>query len=542
MKRKGSSRQQFVKRIPADLRERMVGMKLAIPAGDKVATVTVTPKMEIIRFSLGTSEPSEVKDRQAGAAAYVEQVFRSLRENRPITLTHRQAVALAGALYRSWAGDLEDGSTISLIQTDDGGWERDDRLDMEEIEGGYISVLGHLERLQAADDVSALERTVGALVNRLLLDRGVASVDEASRKIVLSEALKGLREGMEARKRKAGGDYSPDPQSERFPEWKQPGTRQANSSVSLNGLLDSWWREAKSAGLSESTHESYGKAISALAAFLGHDDAVQVTHEDILRFKDHLLATANPRTGKSISAKTVKDSYLSGLKSVFGWAETNRKIASNPATGITIKLAKKTKLRETWFTEAEIVAILSASGNVRKAPKEAPQRYALKRWVPWLCAYTGARVGEMVQLRKQDLRQEGDVWIISITPEAGRVKNKQRREIPLHPHLVALGFPKFVLSAPDGHLFMWSGEDRAAWRSAKNRLTDFVRTVVTDPNVQPNHGWRHTFKTIGSEAGIQDKVLDAICGHDPRTVGEGYGGVTLTAKARAMKMFPRFMV
>ena len=58
--------------------------------------------------------------------------------------------------------------------------------------------------------------------------------------------------------------------------------------------------------------------------------------------------------------------------------------------------------------------------------------------------------------------------------------------------------------------------------------------------MQPNHGWRHTFKTVGSEAGIQDKVLDAICGHDPRTVGEGYGGVTLKAKVKAMEMFPTY--
>ena len=87
---------------------------------------------------------------------------------------------------------------------------------------------------------------------------------------------------------------------------------------------------------------------------------------------------------------------------------------------------------------------------------------------------------------------------------------------------------------------MWSGSDRAAWRTAKNHLTRFVRMFVKDPHVQPNHAWRHTFKTIGSEAGIQDKVLDAICGHDPRTVGEGHGGVTLRAKARAIHAFPKY--
>jgi len=74
----------------------------------------------------------------------------------------------------------------------------------------------------------------------------------------------------------------------------------------------------------------------------------------------------------------------------------------------------------------------------------------------------------------------------------------------------------------------------------KNRVTDFVRTIVTDPNVPPNHGWRHKFKTVGIEAGMEERILDAIQGHKPRTVGGGYGRVTLKAKADAMRQFPRY--
>ncbi|MEC5293197.1 hypothetical protein, partial [Aurantimonas sp. C2-3-R2] len=28
-----------------------------------------------------------------------------------------------------------------------------------------------------------------------------------------------------------------------------------------------------------------------------------------------------------------------------------------------------------------------------------------RRWVPWICAYTGARVNEITQLRRQDIKQ-----------------------------------------------------------------------------------------------------------------------------------------
>jgi integrase len=67
-----------------------------------------------------------------------------------------------------------------------------------------------------------------------------------------------------------------------------------------------------------------------------------------------------------------------------------------------------------------------------------------------------------------------------------------------------------------------------------------VRTVVTDPNVKPLHGFRHTFKTRGRDAGIEDSVLDVICGHAPRSVGGAYGSVTLAGQRAGLAKFPRF--
>ena len=81
----------------------------------------------------------------------------------------------------------------------------------------------------------------------------------------------------------------------------------ANGSSTLTGILDGWWREAQATGRKPSTLESYSSTMAALVAFLGHDDARAVTPDDVVRFKDHRLAKINPRTGKCISAKTVKD-------------------------------------------------------------------------------------------------------------------------------------------------------------------------------------------------------------------------------------------
>lgn len=539
MKRKGSSNLQFIKRIPADLRERMTGMKIAIPIGDDFVSVSISKKAQSIRFSLRTRDPVEVKERQASAAAYLEKLYGSLRDNSPVSLTHRNAVALSGFLYEAWAKDLKPSNVLS-IEHIDGQWVRVNDFDTALLDAGFGSAITHLDNLEDEDDSEALESALGPIVDKLLLAHGISSLDALSRRMVLQEFLSALRDGFDVQRKKASGDYSPDPKAQRFPEWDYEASSASAPSASLKGLVEGWWKEAEARGLSLSTYGSYRKAVFTFADFLGHDNAHEVTRQGVIRFKDHLLSTPSPRTGKKLDASTVKDNYLPGLKAVFGWAVSNQRMKENPASGITIGRVKKTKLRASSFRPEEISAILKASMTLEKGRREPWQRFALKRWVPFLCAYTGARVGELVQLRKQDVRREGQSWIITISPGAITVKTKKYREVPIHSHLLKLGFADFIENAPEGYLFMWSGTGRAAWRNAKNRLRDFIRSVVTDPNVQPSHAWRHTFKTRGAEAGIEHRVLDAICGHSPRTVGETYTEVTIKAMISAIERFPQY--
>jgi integrase len=189
--------------------------------------------------------------------------------------------------------------------------------------------------------------------------------------------------------------------------------------MTLKDMLAGWWTEAKATGRKPSTYESYRHTVEGLETFVGHDKAPDVTPEDVVRFKDH-------RLGQGVSPKTVKDSDLAGLKTVFGWAVSNRKLPSNPAAGITIKLGKRQKLRSKGLTDDEAKAILSAALKVTRG-SESAGTFAAKRWVPWLAAYTGARVGELAQLRKQDVTREGEHWTIRLTPEAGTIKTNEAR-------------------------------------------------------------------------------------------------------------------
>lgn len=540
MKRKSSRSAYFVQRIPADLRAKVVGQKLAIPFGDGVKFVTPSARAQSISFSLRTDDPAKVKILQATIAAHLETVWTALREDAPIKLSHRQATALAGELYRIWADGENSARSIAIEQRPGGGWQRVGQTQADE-EANWSAIVTMWERVGASGDPADLEKPLGPLVDRLLLSKGIRRVDDDSRPILLSAFWLALRDAFESRKKNIEGDYSPDPKVNRFPQWQAPKRKVSApipAGVSLTALVEDWWKEAKAAGRKPSTYESYRNTMAKLVAILKHDEAGRVTPEDIVRFKD-------VRIESGVSPKTVKDSDLAGLKTVFGWAVMNKRMPINPAEGLTIKTSKPRKLRAKGFSEREAALILNHAKNY-KAGGEAPKLAAAKRWVPWLCAFTGARVGEMLQLRKQDVRREGKHWVICITPEAGPVKTDEAREVVLHRQIVESGFLDFVKASGAGYLFISPREDelgvRNAVKTARNKVNMFVREVVPDPHVDPSHGWRHRFKTVGIDEGVEMRVLDAIQGHAPRNISEGYGEVTIKAKANAIAKFPSVKV
>jgi integrase len=178
---------------------------------------------------------------------------------------------------------------------------------------------------------------------------------------------------------------------------------------------------------------------------------------------------------------------------------------------------------------------------------------AARRWVSWLCAYTGARPGEITQLRGADVVQQDGIWALRITPEAGTVKGRESRTVPLHEHLIEQGFLKFVDQSGPGPLFynphahrrqdQLTKKKKPRSVQARQRLADWVRSLgVGGRGLSPLHGWRHTFKRLAARAGIEAGMRDAICGHSPRTVADEYETPSLGDMAAAMKKFPRYVL
>jgi integrase len=361
-------------------------------------------------------------------------------------------------------------------------------------------------------------------------------LDAPSRDLFLDYVARDFFAALNTLVRRAEGDFR-DEYAARFPK----SGEKADLDLTPWSLFERWIAEVKPAG---STVDRWRGVFLRLEADFPSTSAAALLPEQSHQWARGLI-------NESRTAATVRDVWVVACRTVFGWAVGTKILTRNPFTGWRITVPKKITTRETKaFTEDEIQVILRAAAKVNVRSKTD----AARRWCPWLAAYTGARMGELTQLRASDVFEQDGIWAIKISPEAGTVKNRKPRTVPLHEHLFKQGFVNFAKATSSGPLFYNeitsapkvddpTNPRRSRSVKARERLATWVRdTGVVDVELQPNHAWRHTFKKIGDRSGISEKILDAICGHAPATVGRAYGEPDLADKASALRKFPRFKV
>ena len=313
--------------------------------------------------------------------------------------------------------------------------------------------------------------------------------------------------------------------------------READEPVSLLDLFDGYAAERKPA---PATVKAYRRQVEAFIAFMGHDDARKITFEDVVNWKQNLLTVPNA-AGKLRTAKTVGETYLSALKTALKWGVENAKLPSNPAEQVRVRAPRPLKLRSKSLSDSEALTILRATLTAPPARLSAERAFA-RRWVPWLCAYTGRRVDEMSQLRAEDVQKHDGVWSVRITPEAGGQKNNEARIVALHPHLIEQGFVAEVAKRK-GSLFYdpsrhrGGGDGHRQSKKVGQHLAEWVRDLGIE-GVAPNHGWRHRFKTLARRHRLDPTIADYIQGHAPRTEGEHYGDIEPSVTLAEIKRIP----
>lgn len=534
-KRAGSSVPQFRIRVPTKIVDRLRGKRVLLSIAtphDYPCVKTVTIGSDVA-FSLETDDATIAEARQANALDHLRRLF-DLTDAAPISLSHKDMVALSGETYRLYQEIHRDNPG----EADE--WMYHKALTRAALEGRIknpppatlmpdeaktaIELFGSGDLTAAvnafpAAQYDALEDRFGLLADWVLIRQRIHLNPNDRQRFLRFVGTASLDAGWQLR-RNAEGDYSPDPKAQRFPPIESVAAIKPRQTIT--GLLDLWWAEAKATGRSRTTYDTYKGAIDRLVKHLGHDDANRVTEQDMIAFKDARL--------KVVSAKTLKDGDLPGIKSIFGWAVDNRKLTKNPADAVKVKAEKKIRSRPKGFTDQEAGSIFEACCSYVQKPKEDSRTAAAKRWAPLIACYTGCRIAEALQLRKEDVRIESGHHVFDLNPLAGSVKTGSYRLVPVHPHLIELGLLRFVADSGDGPLFA---------KGSYKRALDFVRAVVTDERVQPNHAWRHRLKSVSRNLGFDPRVVDAIQGHAARTSGDDYGDVSVLAMARVINAIPR---
>ncbi|WP_338242233.1 DUF6538 domain-containing protein [Aurantiacibacter hainanensis] len=313
--------------------------------------------------------------------------------------------------------------------------------------------------------------------------------------------------------------------TQRAPRTKPP--------VALGALFE---RYAASGTANPKTVSKWRSVVQKLIQHLDHEDAGRVTRADLNGWTASLVA-------QGLSKKTIVDGYLPAARAAFSIAYEDGTIPANPVTGLKVRAPKAIKLRDPDLTDREANTILAAT--LKPHPPRLASEHALaRRWVPWLCAYTGARVGEITQLRAMDIMQDQGIWCIHITPEAeGGVKTSEARTVPLHSHLIEQGFHRLAKAGDTTPLFFREGAGNAVNPGSKIRAADlakWVRTLGVTEVYSPNHGWRHRFKTLARLLEIPEYLADKIQGHAPPNQGRKYGSVPLVTMRNAIEKLPAY--
>jgi integrase len=309
--------------------------------------------------------------------------------------------------------------------------------------------------------------------------------------------------------------------------------------ISIMQLFERW---AGQPGRNLRSVAQWSRYLEKLCAFLEHDDASRVSTADIRSWRNHLRDEATHK-GKRLSPQTINGGYLSAVKTVFKHAADDGLIPDNPALPVPpVQTVKVAKLRERSHTDAEAATILRAASGEQEGRLSEYTRFA-RRWVPWVLAYCGARVGEIAQLRKEDVQQVAGIWVMNLTPEAGSIKDKEARKVPLHPHLIQQGFLTFVASRPDGPLFYDGQRQRKGIlnHSRADKVTHYLREWVRSLGIttpQPNHAWRHRFITLARRYEMSERASKAIVGHAPGEQHLEYGDDELPVLLRELHKLP----
>lgn len=281
----------------------------------------------------------------------------------------------------------------------------------------------------------------------------------------------------------------------------------------IDGEVNRRARGKNAKPLPDRTVKKYRDAAAEFARFRGSDNAATVTAAEGKAWIEAMQDAGH------ISNRTVKQKFQN-VRTVLNWGRQNNPEhflpAGNPLAGIKTPDYSTVPSYLRAYTMDEARTVLAA------ARKETKPMF---RWIPWLCAYSGMRVSEAANLRKEDFFKVGDRWFWKVTTVGNRSLKtvSSERRIPVHKALTDEGLIEFVEHAPAGRLFRGETKEEI---SVQPRVSSWVRELIPmekHPELSPNHGWRHLFEDLCRRDRVQEEARNYMTGRTDGRSQELYG-------------------
>jgi len=402
--------------------------------------------------------------------------------------------------------------------------------------GGNLASLRWASRAAKAlesDDEAELDRTAREILTEAA---GIPPTDAQVKtfKPLLVEARAG---GYLDIARAARGLFGENPKLADLPKAR------SKPKIDIIEAFESYCSQPKIKGqLDGPTAKRWRPVINRFVEWIKHRDLARVTPQDAIKWRDHMIK-------KGIEPKAVRDVWLAAPRSVATHMLNALRLETNPFAGIKVEGVKPWKEDdERGFDPEQALKILTATVATPSHLISTEMKMA-RRWVPWICAYTGGRVNEITSLLPSDVQKVLGHWCFVLRPEI--TKGKRVRRVPLHKHLIEQKFLDYVeerrrIGKPLFYDPVRARGGKGAnpqWHKVAERLGEWVHVSLKVVDVQPNHGWRHLWRELVRGTKMKPELCDYMCGHEGKSgTSSRYGKRQVPDLAKQMAMFPKFKV
>lgn len=318
---------------------------------------------------------------------------------------------------------------------------------------------------------------------------------------------------------------------------------------SLSSYVDSFLESREQSGkkANEETQSKKRLAIEEFIDLIGDKPIAHYDFNDAESFRS-MLRRLPPQRKKSKVYRDLVDEEILALnldreqcfsdahikrtllevKAIFGWLKGRKVISDNPFDTVSMTAEHQSYAA---LTNEDYSKLFKGSVFDEESRDATRSRW----WLLLIAAYTGARLGEICQLRLSDVSVHDGVLCISINDEDGKALKTQtaKRLIPVHPVLIELGFEDYLSERRDrtdskieGDKVLllpsvWNGASKAG-KTASTWFSRYKETCSIEAfkgERKVFHSFRHSFIQQSMSKDIELSKIQQMVGHESSLMG-----------------------